>query len=76
MRGARSSYNGSMIQEDKAFIDWQFGVKSILLAQHCIKRRVGFGDKNSARITREKIDVVGEFEILVIISSVGGSNVL
>ena len=54
-----------MIRGDKAFVNWQFGVESILFAQQCIKRRVGFSDKNSVQITREKIDVVGEFEILV-----------
>src|SRR5258708_21833103 len=55
-----------MVQGAKAFLLWQFGVESVLFAQQCIKRPVGFGDKNSVQITREKIVIVGEFEILVV----------
>ena len=53
-----------MVQGAKAFLRWQFGVESVLFAQQRIKRRVGFGDKNLVQITREKIVIVGEFEIL------------
>ena len=58
-------YNCWMLQRAKTVLYWQFRVEFILFTQQCIKRHVGFGDKNSVQITWEKISIIGEFEILV-----------